>query len=46
MGGARPTGLMRQTVAERDPDNAVARQIFGAELTDQLIRALWSKDYE
>ncbi|MBD2112666.1 MULTISPECIES: red chlorophyll catabolite reductase [Cyanophyceae] len=38
--------LMRKTVAERDPGNAVATQIFGKELADQLIRALWSKDYE
>ncbi|MBE9160321.1 red chlorophyll catabolite reductase [Nodosilinea sp. LEGE 06152] len=37
--------LMRKTVAERDPGNATATQIFGAELADQLIRALWSKDY-
>ncbi|MBD1875500.1 red chlorophyll catabolite reductase [Nodosilinea sp. FACHB-131] len=38
--------LMRKTVAERDPGNVVAKQIFGAELADQLICALWSKDYE
>lgn len=37
--------LMRRIVAERDPGNALATQIFGAELAEQLIRALWSKDY-
>jgi hypothetical protein len=37
--------LMRRTIAERDPDHALAVKLFGAELTDQLIRALWSKDH-
>lgn len=36
--------LMRRTIAERDPDNAVAAKLFGTELTDRLIRALWSKE--
>jgi len=36
--------LMRRTIAERDPDNAVAAKLFGTALTDQLIRALWSKE--
>ncbi|MBW4491360.1 MAG: hypothetical protein KME12_26730 [Trichocoleus desertorum ATA4-8-CV12] len=38
--------LMRRTIAERDPDNALAEKLFGSELTDQLIRALWSKEHE
>lgn len=37
---------MRQITAERDPGNALAVKIFGAELADQLIRSLWSKDHE
>ena len=35
---------MRRTIAERDPDNAIAEKIFGAEFTNQLVQALWSKD--
>jgi len=35
---------MRRIVAERDPGNAVAIKIFGAELANQLIRSLWSKE--
>ncbi|MBE9179293.1 red chlorophyll catabolite reductase [Oculatella sp. LEGE 06141] len=35
---------MRRTIAERDPGNAVAVKIFGAELAEQLIRSLWSKE--
>jgi Red chlorophyll catabolite reductase (RCC reductase) len=35
---------MRRVVAERDPGNALAVKIFGAELADQLIRALWSQE--
>lgn len=35
---------MRRIVAERDPGNAVAAKIFGAELANQLIRSLWSKE--
>lgn len=38
--------LMRRTIAERDPDNVLAVKLFGAELTDQLIRSLWSKEHE
>lgn len=35
---------MRRISAERDPGNALAKQIFGAELSDRLVRALWSND--
>lgn len=38
--------LMRRITAERDPGNALAEKIFGAELANQLIRSLWSKEYE
>lgn len=38
--------LMRRITAERDPGNALAEKIFGAELAAQLIRALWSKEHE
>lgn len=37
---------MRRTIAERDPGNAVAVKIFGTELAERLIRALWSKEHE
>ncbi|MBE9167590.1 red chlorophyll catabolite reductase [Pleurocapsales cyanobacterium LEGE 06147] len=33
---------MRRISAERDPGNAMATKIFGAELSAQLVRALWS----
>jgi hypothetical protein len=36
--------LIRRTVAERDPDNAIAVKLFGADLTNQLIRGLWGGD--
>jgi hypothetical protein len=32
---------MRRISAERDPGNAVATKIFGAELANQLVQALW-----
>lgn len=35
---------MRRISAERDPGNAVAAKIFGAEFTNQLVRSLWSKE--
>jgi Red chlorophyll catabolite reductase (RCC reductase) len=35
---------MRRITAERDPGNALAEKIFGVELANQLIRALWSKE--
>ncbi|MBD3886667.1 hypothetical protein IFO70_33960 [Phormidium tenue FACHB-886] len=41
---AEPDLQMRRTIAERDPGNAVAVQIFGTELAEQLIRSLWSKE--
>ena len=34
--------LLRRTIAERDPGNLLAVQMFGPELTDRLVRALWS----
>ncbi|NJN89042.1 MAG: red chlorophyll catabolite reductase [Leptolyngbyaceae cyanobacterium SL_5_14] len=37
---------MRRMTAERDPGNALAAKIFGEELTNQLIRSLWSKEHE
>jgi hypothetical protein len=37
--------LMRRMTAERDPGNALAVKIFGAELAEQLIRLLWSKEH-
>lgn len=37
---------MRRITAERDPGNALAAKIFGAELADRLVRSLWSKEYE
>ncbi|PMB52007.1 red chlorophyll catabolite reductase [Fischerella thermalis CCMEE 5201] len=33
--------FIRRTIAERDPGNQIAVQLFGAEMTDKLIRALW-----
>lgn len=33
--------LVRRTVAERDPDNKIAVGLFGEELTNKLVRALW-----
>ena len=33
--------LLRRTMAERDPGNRLALQMFGPELTDILVRALW-----
>lgn len=34
---------LRRLSAERDPGNAIAAQLFGAELAQQLVRALWDK---
>ncbi|MGK7875160.1 MAG: red chlorophyll catabolite reductase [Xenococcaceae cyanobacterium] len=36
--------LVRRTVAERDPANKLVVQIFGSELTNTLVRALWGGD--
>lgn len=35
---------MRRISAERDPGNAVAAKIFGAELADRLVRSLWNRE--
>ncbi|MEB3356372.1 MAG: hypothetical protein VKK04_06575 [Synechococcales bacterium] len=35
---------MRQVSAERDPGNAMAAKIFGAEFASQLVQALWSRE--
>lgn len=32
---------VRRAIAERDPDNAIAVRLFGAEMADRLVRALW-----
>jgi len=37
--------VVRRAIAERDPDNQVAVRLFGAEMTDKLVRALWGGDY-
>ncbi|BAZ32718.1 red chlorophyll catabolite reductase [Cylindrospermum sp. NIES-4074] len=36
--------IVRRAIAERDPDNQIAVRLFGQELTDQLVRALWGGD--
>ena len=36
--------MMRRISAERDPGNAVAAKIFGVELADRLVQALWSPE--
>lgn len=33
--------FVRRTSAERDPGNAMAVRLFGAEMTDTLVRGLW-----
>lgn len=33
--------FIRRTIVERDPDIELAVRLFGAEMTDKLIRALW-----
>ncbi|BAY99362.1 red chlorophyll catabolite reductase [Tolypothrix tenuis PCC 7101] len=35
---------LRRSSAERDPDNQIAVQMFGEELTDKLVRSLWGAD--
>ncbi len=35
---------MRRISAERDPGNQMAAQLFGAELTNTLVRGLWGGD--
>ncbi|WP_373526072.1 red chlorophyll catabolite reductase [Nostoc sp.] len=36
--------IVRQAIAERDPDNQIAVRLFGAEMTDKLVRSLWGGD--
>ncbi len=36
--------IVRRAMAERDPDNQIAVRLFGAEMTESLIRALWGGD--
>ncbi len=36
--------IVRRAMAERDPDNQIAVRLFGAEMTEALIRALWGGD--
>lgn len=36
--------FVRRAIAERDEDSKKAEQIFGAELTSKLVRALWSNN--
>ena len=36
--------FLRRTSAERDPGNQLAVQMFGPELTEKLVRALWGGD--
>ncbi|MFF0493700.1 oxidoreductase [Nocardia sp. NPDC004068] len=35
---------VRRNIAERDPANVMGRRMFGDELTDRLVRALWGGD--
>jgi Red chlorophyll catabolite reductase (RCC reductase) len=35
---------LRRTSAEGDPDNQIAVQMLGTELTDKLVRSLWGGD--
>ncbi|OWY63921.1 red chlorophyll catabolite reductase [cyanobacterium TDX16] len=35
---------LRQISAERDPGNAIAAKIFGAELANKLVRSLWNRE--
>lgn len=34
----------RRTIAERDPANVLGEKMFGKDLTDRLVRALWGAD--
>ncbi len=36
--------FVRRAIAERDPDNQIGVRLFGAELTDKLVRSLWGGD--
>ena len=35
---------LRRNIAERDPANAVAAQIYGKDMADSLVRGLWGGD--
>ncbi|MET8650465.1 oxidoreductase [Nocardia aurea] len=35
---------IRRNIAERDPANVMGERMFGAELTERLVRALWGGD--
>lgn len=35
---------VRRSIAERDPANTIAIRLFGDELTNRLVRALWAGD--
>ncbi|MEU8900319.1 oxidoreductase [Nocardia sp. NPDC048505] len=37
---------VRRNIAERDPANVMGERMFGAELTQRLVRALWGGDRE
>ncbi len=36
--------LVRRTICERDPANAISDRLFGEELTARLVRTLWGGD--
>lgn len=36
--------FIRRAIAERDPANVMGERLFGAELTNRLVRALWGGD--
>jgi len=36
--------FFRRTIAERDPANILGERMFGKDLTDRLVRALWGAD--
>lgn len=36
--------LVRRVIAEHKPDNQIAVRLFGAEMTDKLVRSLWGGD--
>jgi hypothetical protein len=35
---------MRRAIADRDPANAMGERLFGAEMTERLVRGLWGGD--
>lgn len=37
---------IRRNIAERDPANVMGERLFGRELTERLVRALWGGDRE